>query len=356
MKNGIKKIRIKNYQSIKDADIELGDITVITGRTDSGKSAFFRAVKAVVDNESGDEFTTAGEKRTVVDIDNIRWIQSENENSYEIDGKRWDKCGKSVPDDVKKELNMGEFEFGKDVKYFLNFSGQLDPSFIVQGNPADNAKVIGSISNIHTVYNGLREAEKDTKNTKHTITDSQEQLQVIQKQLEIEAKKFDVFTQYHNQLKEIYIKSKEIDEKFIKLQDLKSICLKFNAEYSKCIAENKRYKGIDFNSIYARIDEIIAIRGIKDRLLLVNKGLNAIKAIVATHEAINIYKGFDTIEIIESLLKLKLKASELNGHIKSEATLSGEIAHRMGELKRAMDKYEVCDVCGADKKDWKINV
>lgn len=354
MRNGMKKISIKNYQSIKNAEIELGGITVITGRTDSGKSAFFRAVKAVVSNESGDDFTTFGEKKTVVEIDNVKWIQSNTENSYEIDGKRWDKCGRTVPDDVRKELNMGEIEFGKDIKFYLNFSGQLDPSFIVQGNPSDNAKVIGSISNIHTVYNGLREAEKDAKNIKHTMTESQEQLIVLQKQLEAETIKYDSFNRYHNQLKEIYLRSKEIDAKLKEFDAIMQLCISFNNEYKKCQSDKKCYKGIDFKAIYGKIDDLMALEGMKIEYGSLAQHIDSVKRRNIAYKGISVNEWYKKVEEYESLLKLKLEVLRVSEAEKDNKKALDLMNHAMAELNKNLITFDICDVCGSPKEAWRM--
>ncbi len=39
------KVRVKNFQSIREAEVEVKGLTVITGPNNSGKTAFMRAVK-----------------------------------------------------------------------------------------------------------------------------------------------------------------------------------------------------------------------------------------------------------------------------------------------------------------------
>lgn len=67
----IRKVVIKNFQSHKDTEINLGDYVIIHGATNSGKSAIIRAIKWCLYNESppeGAELTRFGEKDTEVSL------------------------------------------------------------------------------------------------------------------------------------------------------------------------------------------------------------------------------------------------------------------------------------------------
>ena len=43
----IKKLNIKNFKGILNADIQLGDLTVITGKNSSGKSSLIQSIKYI---------------------------------------------------------------------------------------------------------------------------------------------------------------------------------------------------------------------------------------------------------------------------------------------------------------------
>ena len=45
----IKRVRIKNYRSLGDVDVELGPLTVLVGPNASGKSNFVDALKFISD-------------------------------------------------------------------------------------------------------------------------------------------------------------------------------------------------------------------------------------------------------------------------------------------------------------------
>src|SRR5574338_725729 len=53
----ISRLRIQNFRSIRDLDIELGDTTVFIGPNDSGKSAILDAVRIVLTRRWGQRGT-----------------------------------------------------------------------------------------------------------------------------------------------------------------------------------------------------------------------------------------------------------------------------------------------------------
>lgn len=65
------KIEIKNYQALKDVKLELQNgITIITGRTNQGKSSIIRAIDAALFNNLDDNNIKSGEETCSVKIDN----------------------------------------------------------------------------------------------------------------------------------------------------------------------------------------------------------------------------------------------------------------------------------------------
>jgi len=353
MTNGpLKQIRIRNYRSLKKLDLEIGKITVIRGNTDAGKSNLFRAVRGAVTNQEGTDFITAGEKKCVVALDDIAWIQSEKDNSYQIGSRKWEKVGRGVPEDVRDALNMGEFEFGTDVKLLLNFSSQFGRKFIVQGNPADNAKVVGSISNIHLIYNALREAEKDTKGIKRKTTTVQEQADQYAGQLDSDEPELERLQKLHDALLKIYQESKEIDDTLTKLIDVKAKAVHLNEEVKAAEIDLMRFEGIDLTAYNEKIAHMEVAIKVADNFFKVTRDISVEKAAQKAIAGISPEEGMQTAEVCEKLLTLKSQASKLTKDIKAaKADLKGKKSEQ-AKLEKELGKFNACDVCGAAKEHW----
>jgi len=160
-----KHVTIKHFQGIEHMQIELDPgINVFTGPTDSGKSSIFRAIEGWSFNEIGEGFVQAGAKFLSVEIDGIRWEKSDKVNRYIIGKEIYDKVGRgNVPEDVREITRIREVEFGDGVTARLNFAPQFGPEFMVGFRGSENAKIVGSLSGIHNVFNALRDATADHK-------------------------------------------------------------------------------------------------------------------------------------------------------------------------------------------------
>lgn len=354
----VNKIRIRNYMSLVKADIELGEITVIKGKSDSGKSAFFRAVKGAVSNQSGDDFITVGQDKCVVAIDNIAWVQSKKDNMYQIGSRKWEKCGRGVPDDVRSELNMAEFEFGKDVKLFLNFSGQLDRAFIVQGNPADNAKIIGSISNIHIIYNALREAEKDTKGIKKRITTVQEQSDGYKEQLDHYEPELERLDTLYAKMKDIYERAVKLDNEMSDIASLKARLISM-ADEAELRAQLAIHDAVCLEEdLPGRLDlikkEMVELDDLKTESSEVSQELKNVQASQMLYEGIDFKKGYEVIDSLKVLSELKSQLQTVENAIgitKDEIT---DADQKVEGIRAQIDELDVCEVCGSSKEHWNV--
>ena len=151
----ISGVAIKGYQSLYDVKLQLGNFTVIYGESDVGKSALFRAIRGLVEAESGDEFISKGLKSAVVALQTgsgakIAWVKKEGKSS-EYTAKMdkdtplrvW-KRNRKLPPDLAKLLRFGELTVDGD-KIYPNFRGQFDSLYLVFDSSGRRAKVIGSL-------------------------------------------------------------------------------------------------------------------------------------------------------------------------------------------------------------------
>lgn len=160
----ISEVQIRNYQSLRKIDLELGAFTVIVGASSSGKSAFIRALRALVSNQRGTAFITQGERNMSITAftDRGKVILKRsigtNGNEYIIhpvngEDKKFTKLSGSVPDEVSDFI-------GIQSKDPLNFSSQFDKPFLLDESPAEVARILGALTNSHIVSNAAREANR----------------------------------------------------------------------------------------------------------------------------------------------------------------------------------------------------
>jgi len=143
------KIRIEGYQSSKDTTLEIEGLTVITGRSNIGKSAIVRSIEAVFENQKGNNFITNGMAYTQVSLEDLGtevvWKKTKSSSSYTIDGKIYTKCGRGeLPTDLGK-LGILPVRANKR-DYFPQIHSQFDGPFILGDSysPAAAAELISA--------------------------------------------------------------------------------------------------------------------------------------------------------------------------------------------------------------------
>jgi DNA repair exonuclease SbcCD ATPase subunit len=164
-----RKVTITNFQSLKDAELDLGLFTVVTGPTGSGKSGLVRALRLVCFNRRGSEFVRRGAKTCMVQLG---VMELEEKDGWAVGIERaasgtahdayvlalpgggepvvYTKLGGSIPEPVAGALRVSP----------LNFAGQHDPVFLLAESGADVARRLGELTNVTLVFEAAREANR----------------------------------------------------------------------------------------------------------------------------------------------------------------------------------------------------
>lgn len=155
----IDSISIKNFQSLYDITVPLTQFTVLTGRSSSGKSAFIRACRLLMENARGTAFISYGEHTASVMArlgDDVVSIERGKENRYTLHidsgpAEHYTKLGGEVPEDIQNF-------FGIDTS--LSIAGQFDPPFLLTASGSEVARTLGALTNVDVVMAAAREANR----------------------------------------------------------------------------------------------------------------------------------------------------------------------------------------------------
>ncbi|WP_018306303.1 AAA family ATPase [Desulfitobacterium hafniense] len=168
----LKTLRLQNFQSHGNTDIEFagqGCLTVITGPSDSGKSAIIRALKWLLYNSPrGDGFITVGKDicgvRAFYDDETVvaRYRSRGSVNRYEVNGQAYEGFGTGVPLEVQQATGIRKLHIG-DQDYLLNLSDQLAGPFLGNDStPAPaRAKVLGKLAGTEEMDHASKEVGTD---------------------------------------------------------------------------------------------------------------------------------------------------------------------------------------------------
>ena len=160
----ISKITIQNFQSHKNTEIEpLPTVTVVVGHTDSGKSAFIRALNWCLYNvQPKSQLINKDADYAMVQImfddgTGVRRYKSRSgkENSYTLiyaDGKEqtFQSVGNTPLKEVMDFHKMYEVDmFNRNIS--LNMAGQFDNLFFLSENPSDKGTLISQMAKTEVV-------------------------------------------------------------------------------------------------------------------------------------------------------------------------------------------------------------
>ena len=156
----LRQISVRDFQSLKKVDIEVGRFTVISGPSNSGKSALLRAVRMVAENidrpavvvRHGATKTAAG--LTFID-GQVAAIRGKSKSEYILGADHYPKAGREVPSAVDEFLKFAEVE-GEN----LSFSFQFDRPFLLADPATQVAKVFGDLTNVTVLFAAVREANR----------------------------------------------------------------------------------------------------------------------------------------------------------------------------------------------------
>lgn len=178
------RLKVKNFQSIKDAELDFSGFVVICGKSDLGKSATRRAVETILFNDWQKSYQRTGSKKTEISFStdglDISCIKSKTDNSWNINGKEIPKLAKDAP-----ELSL-------PFKQELNISTQLEPLFMVAYKDTENTKILNRMFGIDRLETAqylcsldLRRQKQQTQQIEANIETKQKEADLIKDEVAI---------------------------------------------------------------------------------------------------------------------------------------------------------------------------
>jgi len=169
----LKHINIRNFQSHKNTTLSLvPGLNVFVGKTNSGKSAIFRAFQKVLRNTpKGGDFVNLDTDECTIDIDGVKRVIKVRRKDDKVDvtvnrffiGKElFDKVGRGLPpEEVLNYLKVSKPLEVADIVEDFNFITQRDPSFLISKfyTPSTVAKFFDYLSGTSILNLCLREVK-----------------------------------------------------------------------------------------------------------------------------------------------------------------------------------------------------
>lgn len=169
------RVHVTNFQSIREATIEIDGFTVVTGTNNTGKTALQRAVKGVFQNTPGTSFIREGETTCQVTLDlgdhTVSWSKGTGKKdrpTYIIDGGAPIYPGQGVPEEVVAlgvaPLQAGGQEIWPTIA--PQFTGQI---FLLDKPGSVVAEAVADVERVGQLNRALTKAESDRRAAATTL-------------------------------------------------------------------------------------------------------------------------------------------------------------------------------------------
>ena len=142
------RLKVNNYQSVRDADLQIKGLTILKGESNSGKSSIFKAFYSATHNRFRTGCVTFGEDACTVRIKYsdsphiLSVVRSQSGASPKVrlgnkeDGYlTFDKLNREVPKEVLQFNNFGKVDVSSADSVPLNFVSQFTPPLLLQFSP-----------------------------------------------------------------------------------------------------------------------------------------------------------------------------------------------------------------------------
>ncbi len=190
------RVRVKNFQSIEDAEVIIDGFVVICGPNNSGKTALMRAIRGLFTNAAPGSYLRQGANFLSVEIEfddgtTVLWEKGWEKpgkkgaaiNRYTINGYQISSVGRGVPPEVEalgvKSILAGNNPIWPQVAD--QFDGTL---FLVNKTGAVVAEALSDVDRVGRLTDALRLSEKDKRTANAEIKVRRDDLKSFQDEVD----------------------------------------------------------------------------------------------------------------------------------------------------------------------------
>lgn len=349
----IQQIKIKNFQSHKDTTLNLhSGINILTGRSNSGKSAAMRALLWLITNRPvgnsiisfwnrDDKDNPIDETSVTIQKDEkeIRRIKSPDRNGYDLPSTELNAINKDVPKEVEKLLNISD----------INIQNQFDQHFLLSSTAGEVAKFFNKTIKTDLIDSMLSAIESKKRSNKQDILSVEKAIKEFDEQI----KKYT----WLEQAEETVSQYEELKEMLKVINDEKQSISEILSEYN--IWQTVINTMPDTKKFYEIIEQIASIKVELEKIENERNNINSeISNYNNSFDIYNRLQGFEnvgeSVQRIESVRKeleenedkiLELKAI-IRGITENERTIM-ECTTEIEKLEKELP--DVCPFCGEIK-------
>lgn len=333
----IEKLKINNFQSHSETEISFSpNVTVITGKSQSGKTAVLRAFRWLVENRPKgfrfhSYFTDEPTEITLsVEGRKITHFKSEKDEFYSLEDKVFRAFSFGVPDEILNVLNLGT----------INVQDQFEEPFLITSSPGNFARVINEITNLDKVDDWVSALTTRINSTNKEISLCENDIQVFQEKIS----KYDGLEEVEEVLKLYESIEKKISDQEEAIDYFKNILqdLRFNENVIDSLSWVEEAQEIlkQIELIDSEVEEIRQLFKEWNYFVELNEWIGGFEKVIP------LWKELEEIQqFINRFTDINTLFEDLETVGKEIQITEKEVSKRKKEYKDLLSKYKLCPFC-----------
>ena len=356
------RLRVKNFQSIEDASLEVDGLTVVTGPNNSGKTAMIRAVYGAFTNARGTKYVRHGKASCEVALDfadgrSLVWEKGEKVNRYVLDGKTLNKVGQGAPPEMIS-LGVQPVEAsGRELwpQFAHQFVGQV---FLIDEPGSVLAEAISDVTRVGVLNEALRNSQSDRRAAAGDLKLRQEDVL----KHESAVKKFDGLDDALAQVREAQALQDEIVALRSKLSESRLLRDRLASARSEVdrLAPLRTLLDLDDAPLSKALKGSSALEWVRSALSRLREALQAVQD---SRSVLDAAKGVElpsldvagSISILSSAVALRdvlrLRALSLTSLRQESEKSAAGVSESREILSALLSEAGVCPTCGSETHD-----
>jgi len=362
----IKTVEIKNFQSLRDikVDFEEKGVYRFKGLNNTGKSAFLKAITALMRNVSNNnykDFLRDGEDTFQVRMTDFEgnWVTlsrgAVDFYEWEIGGhrERVDKTKGKVPQMLQRYFNL--YEENEKTKECLNIRLPREVLLFIDTTAGDNAMMLQKALGTEEYMLGIKRVDRQGREINKEVTilekyldKETEKLDESKSELTLKRQKLDEIERYESTLKEEYETYKNISMLVQDTQDL-------GMQQRELREKKDILADLEFESVQSDLDVLQKVTGLVGKYEERKEKEQALKE---KREQLNKIEDDDilgdlkTLETISDMIKVATKATRSKKIITQKRE---ELKEKEREIQEFKEELGVCPFCGADMDETHVH-
>lgn len=261
------KVSIKDFQSIKEAELKIEGFTAVVGKSNIGKSALWRSIEGALFGRSGDGFIRQGSSHMQVHLEDdgldVLWEKGKGVNRFTVNGNVYDKVNRTVPPEIQN-YGYREIEIG-DKKSRIQFSSQWTPLFLIDPDVTSGsqaANVLISVSRMDELLEAIKKCSAELREKKQVKKIREGDLKKVKDQL-LETSDIIYITDRVSKLGTVNHEIKSLDAEITWSEEILRELDRLNEEIA-LLEPVARWEGVDINKLDDR--QLVALKTILAKL------------------------------------------------------------------------------------------